>query len=90
MDRKWIPTDEMMDRWAPLFWEIAQPHVTVLERIRRLAELATKDTDFLRYWKDAVWSYPEPTRSRAVSFLARLEKRPEVWNFEEEFRKSFN
>lgn len=87
------PSKELIAKWAPVLRRIitaSQDGSNPLAGFRIAAEYAMQDEDFLRWWREQVNHIPEPTKHRAISFLKRLAARGPDWNFEKEFRRSFD
>ena len=83
---------EQLQRWRPIIQRI-RCFITQgnpLGGFRLASEFATNDAEFATWWLCQVETYEEPIRGRALSFLHRLATRPSDWNFDIEFRRSFN
>jgi hypothetical protein len=83
---------EQLRRWRPAVdgMRAAAGDGGPVAAFRLAADLAAEDAEFLAWWRGLVEGFAEPVRGRAISFLRRLEERADGWEFEREFRASFN
>lgn len=88
-----MATKEQANKWKPIMehaFRRARDAKDISVGLRLLSEHALNDSEFLDHWMEEVQTYDEPIRSRATSFLRRLKSRKGPWNFDVEFRTSFN